>query len=197
MAETAKRALAYTCVVYPGESLPENWKEILGDEHVRWAMSPLHDKDVNADGTPKKPHRHLLVSFNTVKSLAQAEEITNKLNGTRAQACRDTRGLVRYFLHLDNPEKAPYNREDIEFGGGFDLEVALKATATEEEEILDEICDFIEDHWVTEFCDLNSYVRHEKKEWRLVMRKNCFYLTQIIKSQRHYKGKGEKQNGEK
>jgi hypothetical protein len=127
-----------------------------------------------------------MFSFHSVKSFAQVEEITKKLGAPAPQPCRDTRGMVRYFLHLDNPEKAQYKREDIEYGGGFDLENALKATATEEEEILDEMCDFIEQNWIIEFCDFNSYVRHKRKEWRTVLRKNCFYLTQIIKSQRHY-----------
>lgn len=181
----SKRFLSWTCVVYPGESLPENWKEIIGELMVPYAISPLHDKDVNANGEPKKAHRHLLLSFHSVKSYNQVEEITKRLGAPAPQPCRDTRGMVRYFLHLDNPEKAPYKREDIEFGCGFDLENALKATATEEEEILDEMCDFIETQWITEFCDFNSFVRKEKKEWRTVLRKNCFYISQIIKSQRH------------
>lgn len=190
----SKRFLSWTCVVYPGESLPENWKEIIGELMVPYAISPLHDKDVNANGEPKKAHRHLLLSFHSVKSYNQVEEITKRLGAPAPQPCRDTRGMVRYFLHLDNPEKAPYKREDIEFGCGFDLENALKATATEEEEILDEMCDFIETQWITEFCDFNSFVRKEKKEWRTVLRKNCFYISQIIKSQRH---SSERETGDK
>lgn len=180
----SKRYLSWTCVLYP-ESAPENWQELLGEMMVPWACSPLHDRDVNADGTPKKPHWHLLLSFRSVKSYEQVKEITDKLNAPCPQECKDTRGLVRYFLHLDNPSKAQYKREDILSGGGFDVANALQATATEEEHILDEMCDFIETNWVTEFCDFNSYVRHEKKEWALTLRKNCFYLSQIIKSQRH------------
>jgi len=182
--DTRKRYLSWTCVIYP-ESVPENWQEILGDEMIPWACSPLHDRDVNANGEPKKPHYHLLLSFRSVKSYEQVKEITDKLNAPAPQECKDTRGLVRYFLHLDNPSKAQYKREDIVSGGGFDVENALQATATEEEEILDEMCEFIEVNWITEFCDFNSYVRHERKEWRLILRKNCFYITQIIKSQRH------------
>ena len=194
-AETkSKRCLAWTCVVYPGESLPEKWKEILGDLMIPWAISPVHDQDVNANGEKKKAHRHLLLAFHSVKAYNQVEEITKLLGAPAPQPCRDTRGMVRYFLHLDNPEKAQYKREDIECGGGFDLENALKATATEEEEILDEMCEFIETNWVTEFCDFNSYVRKERKEWRTILRKNCFYLTQIIKSQRHYKEQEQQQN---
>jgi hypothetical protein len=180
-----KRFLSWTCIVYPGESLPENWKSILGDLMIPWAMSPLHDEDINALGEKKKAHRHLLLSFHSVKSYSQIEEITKYLGAPAPQPCRDTRGMVRYFLHLDNPEKAQYKREDIEYGGGFDLETALKATATEEEEILDAICDFLEENWITEFAAANKWIRHNKKEWRTVFRKNSFYLSQIIKSQRH------------
>jgi len=181
----AKRCLSWTCIVYPGESLPENWKAILGDLMIPWAISPLHDEDVNADGEIKKAHRHLLLSFNTVKSYAQIEEITKRLGAPAPEPCLSTRGLVRYFLHLDSPEKARYKQEDIEYGGGFDLENALKKTATEEEEILHAICDFLEEKGIQEYAYANSWIRHNKKEWWGVFRKNSFIVSQIIKSQRH------------
>lgn len=180
-----KRFLSWACVVYPNESLPDNWRELLGELMIPWALSPIHDKDVNADGTPKKPHRHLLLSFHSVKTYSQVKEITDKLKAPAPQPCKDTRGMVRYFLHLDNPEKSQYLREDIICGGGFDLENALRATATEEEDILDEMMDFIVEHKVKEFWEFAYFVRNEHKEWRTILRKNCFYLTQIIKSVRH------------
>ena len=179
-----ERFLSWTAVIYP-DSMPENWRGILGELMISWAISPLHDKDINADGTPKKPHYHLLVSFRSVKTYEQAKEITDRFNGTIPQPCRDTRGLVRYFLHLDNPEKAQYERASIQAGGGFDVENALKPTATEEEDILDEMCEFIEANWITEFCDFNIYVRRNRPEWRCILRKNSYYFGQIIKSRRH------------
>ena len=42
----------WTFVVYP-ESAPENWRTILDETFMRWVESPLHDKDVNADGEIK------------------------------------------------------------------------------------------------------------------------------------------------
>lgn len=188
-----KRYLSWTCVIYP-ESLPENWRELLGEMMIPWACSPLHDKDVNADGEAKKPHYHLLLSFRSVKTYEQVKEFTDKLNAPAPQECKDTRGLVRYFLHLDNPEKAHYERSQILAGGGFDVENALQATATEEEAILDEMCEFIREHNVTEFFDFNDYVRTERKEWRTILRKNCFYLTQIIKSLRYKNERGQNEN---
>lgn len=179
-----KRYLSWTFVAYP-ESLPENWLNQLADLCVPFAVSPLHDKDKTELGEPKKPHYHVLLSFRSVKSFEQIKQITDKLTAPIPQPCNDTRGLVRYFLHLDHPNKAQYSRNDIVAGCGFDLENALQATATEEEEILDEICDFLENNWVTEFAIANSWIRHNRKEWRLIFRKNSFYLAQIIKSQRH------------
>lgn len=189
------RYLSWTCVIYP-ESVPENWQELLGEMWIPWACSPLHDRDLNADGEKKKPHWHLLLSFRSVKTYEQVKEITDKLNAPVPQPCKDTRGLVRYFLHLDNPSKAQYEKKDITSGGGFDVENALKPTATEESEILDEIEDFIEMHWVVEYCDLASYIRHEKKEWASVFRHNAFHLSNIMKSQRYKLEKQEKQERE-
>ncbi|MEE5905358.1 Rep family protein, partial [Streptococcus pneumoniae] len=51
----------WTFLVYP-ESAPENWRTILDETFMRWVESPLHDKDVNADGEIKKPHWHILLS---------------------------------------------------------------------------------------------------------------------------------------
>ena len=47
----------WTIVVYP-ESAPENWRNLLNGQ--TWIESPLHDKDVNPDGTEKKSHWHIL-----------------------------------------------------------------------------------------------------------------------------------------
>ena len=39
--------------LYP-ESLSDNWRDILNEEYAPWLESPLHDKDINADGELKK-----------------------------------------------------------------------------------------------------------------------------------------------
>ena len=42
-------------VVYP-ESAPSDWIEQLQLSGAQFAISPLHDKDLNATGEPKKAH---------------------------------------------------------------------------------------------------------------------------------------------
>lgn len=63
--EPYKRGRSWTIIVYP-DSLPKNWLELLQNEPV--AISPLHDKDVNPDGTLKKPHYHIVLNYKGNKS---------------------------------------------------------------------------------------------------------------------------------
>ena len=44
-------------------SAPDNWRDILDEEHIQWVESPLHDKDKLPDGRTKKPHWHILLLF--------------------------------------------------------------------------------------------------------------------------------------
>ena len=55
MKNIKKRNWAFVC--YP-ESLPDNWQDILIESGIPFAISPLHDRDMNADNTEKKPHYH-------------------------------------------------------------------------------------------------------------------------------------------
>ncbi len=47
-----ERTRNFATVVYP-ESAPENWMRILEEHRVPALISPLHDKDVDADGKKK------------------------------------------------------------------------------------------------------------------------------------------------
>ena len=72
-------------VMYP-ESAPENYIQILNDLHIKWALSPLHDKDINpSTNEPKKAHWHGVLVFESVKSYEQVKAITDSLNATIPQ----------------------------------------------------------------------------------------------------------------
>ena len=76
MSKKDDRARTWTFIVYP-ESAPQNWRELLDECHVSWVESPLHDKDVNPDGTVKKPHWHIILLFDGNKSYEQVKEISD------------------------------------------------------------------------------------------------------------------------
>lgn len=179
------RARTWAFVGYP-ESLPTNWRDELDALSVPWCCSPLHDKDVNeTTGEPKKPHRHFVLSFEGKKSYEQVKAITDRLNATVPQKCYSVRGAVRYMAHLDNPEKAQYSTADILSGMGFDVDDALKLTASERDLILQRLEDTIWTKHVKEYAHLAYWVSKYHPEWRETLKSNSYHIGQIIKSIRN------------
>jgi len=66
--EKETRCRNWTFVLYE-DSAPVNWRDILDDEHIEWIESPWHDKDVNANGEPKKKHKHIALLYAVVISV--------------------------------------------------------------------------------------------------------------------------------
>ncbi|MBZ4027453.1 MobV family relaxase [Lactobacillus johnsonii] len=121
MSEKIVKGRDWAFIVYP-ESAPKNWREILDETHMRWVESPLHDKDFNPDGTFKKPHWHVMLSADGPITLKAVEKIIEPLNVPAPQKVGSGRGMIRYFIHLDNPEKYQYSRDEIVAHGGADVE---------------------------------------------------------------------------
>ena len=180
------RTRAWTCVVYP-DSLPANWTDILDDLHLEWVQSPLHDKDVNATGEPKKSHYHLLFLFAGVKSFEQIKEITDLLNAPIPQVCHNSRSLVRYMIHLDNPDKYQYNKSDIISHGGVEIDEFLRPTSSIRYEIIKDMISFVQREGITEYQDLVDYAMYNEYEtWFPLLCDSCTYVVnQYIKSARH------------
>lgn len=139
-----ERTRNWTFVVYP-ESAPEDWREIIDDLHVPWIESPLHDKDVNPDGEIKKPHWHVMIMFSSNKSYNQIREITMKLRSPNPQKVANAKGMVRYFAHLDNPEKFQYDKTEIIEHAGADVSPYLAVTSAERYELIREMMSFVKE----------------------------------------------------
>jgi hypothetical protein len=168
------------------DSLPNNWKDFLSEEGLTWACSPLHDKDINETTTSedktKKAHYHFLLKFDGKKSFEQVSEITKKLNATIPQPCNNLVGAVRYFLHMDNPEKAQYKREEIQEGGGFGVFDYLALSATEERAILKQIIMYCRANGIFELCDIEDFILDEKPEWESVYWSRQLNIYRSLKS---------------
>ncbi len=184
--EKQTRTRNWTFVLYP-ESAPTDWRDIINDMHLEWVESPLHDKDINADGEAKKPHIHILLLFGNVKSFEQVKEITDRLNCPIPERCHNTKALVRYMAHLDNPEKAQYNRDSIIAHGGIDLAALLRPSSSERYTIIREILDFVGGNNITEYWQLVDYAMSERfEDWFPLLCDNCSYVVnQYIKSLRY------------
>lgn len=145
---------SWAFVIYP-ESLPENWKEIITDTGLPMAISPLHDKDINPTGEEKKAHYHVICYYENATTYNNVKQnVTDKLNGTIPIKLESMRGMYRYHLHLDNPEKYQYDDRDRTFYNGFDIDFASKLTRTEINKLIREIHTFINNNDIVEYIDL-------------------------------------------
>lgn len=180
------RARNWTFILYP-ESAPENWKQILQEQYIKFAVSPCHDKDINPTGEPKKAHYHVLLVFDGKKSYSQIESITKSLNATIPQKVANIEGLIRYFVHIDNPEKYQYNVKDIYVHGTIDVIKPFETSASRYE-ALREMRAYINENNIMEFSDLYDYAAEENEVWFRYLSDNCAYvISQHIKSRRYKK----------
>lgn len=180
------RAKKYTLVVYP-KDMPENWREVLREKMWDVLISPLHDKDVNEDKTPKKPHHHVILSAGSAWiTMKELVDLGNKLKGVaKPQKCSNPKGMVRYFIHADNPEKAQYDKSKIEVYGNYDIEEYFRSTIGEERAIRREIVEYILENEVTELANLVAYSMQHNELWDDYIASHTIYINQIIRSVRH------------
>lgn len=179
------RTRNWSIIVYP-ESAPENWRSILDESHIEWVESPLHEFDVNPTGELKKPHYHVLLLFGGVKSYDQVSEFIKPLNGPIPQRCHNAKAMVRYFAHLDNPDKFQYSVSDIIPHGGVDISELLKPSTSERYSIIKEMCEYVGEYNITEFYELMDYAMDQKFDtWFPLLCDNSAYIVnQYIKSNR-------------
>lgn len=181
-----ERAYYWTTVCYP-ESLPKDWLMILRNTHIQFVVSPLHDADKNADDTEKKAHYHILFCFESLKSYTQVKtNFCDPINAVIPKVVMSVRGLIRYFAHLDNPEKTQYPVEDIQAYNGACIDDLLKQTTTEKHKILRQILTFIEDNDILDFSELVLITMQDKDTiWFDFLADNyTIFIGEFLKSRR-------------
>lgn len=191
-----KRARAWAMIVYP-ESAPEDWKDQLDADHLAWACI-LHDKDKTKEGAVKKAHYHVLLLFESLKSYEQILEITQKLNAPHPQRVASLRGMVRYFVHMDNKDKYQYDKEDIEQHGGIDIDQYFQLSESQRSGCLREMSKYIIENEVDNFADFISYCISEapSDDWfDLAMNANTFAIKTLIDSMYHKQARLDHETG--
>ncbi len=153
MAEKNVKKRNWAMVLYP-ESAPEDWREQLRLSGLQVAISPLHDKDVNADGEPKKAHHHVILVYGSPTTYNNVKALCDRLNQPIPQPLEQVRGYYRYLTHEDNPEKAQYSKADIQTLNGFDIREFVELTKSEVTKAKREILQLIRDNGITEYADL-------------------------------------------
>ena len=164
---STNRTRNYATVVYP-ESAPDNWKSILAEHFIPAFISPLHENDINPTGEPKKPHYHVIIMFDSVKSIEQAREVFSTINGVGCEVVKSIRGYARYLCHLDNPEKAQYDPSQVTSLCGADY-MGVIGLAVDKYVALAEMQDFCDKYNVVSFYALATYARSHRSDWHRIL----------------------------
>lgn len=182
-----KRSNLWICVVYPGDSLPKNYEDIIKSWHLPVLCSPIHDADKNADSTEKKKHIHIMIDFGSGqnKSFDQVKSFTDQLKGTVPWICHSRSAMIRYFIHLDNPEKHQYSIDDFKKYGGFDFKGAFDSF-TSEDQLYRFLEDIIYDNAIFNYAVLLRYLNELHMNYEaMFLRKHSLHFKALIDGQYH------------
>ncbi len=175
------RTRNYATIVYP-ESAPENWLTTASESKIPMFISPLHDKDINATGEPKKAHFHVMVMYDSVKTKEQAENFFKTIGGVGCETVNSVRGYARYLIHADNPEKEQYKIDDVKAFGGADY-IQVIGTYADRSKANREMIAWIKENDCICFADLCDYASiHRSDWWDMLTNNSSYFIKEYIKS---------------
>lgn len=107
------------------------WLHRLLEKHLRFVVSPHHDKDKWTEedkikhpdreftvGGLKKGHYHVMIQYDDNTTYKTVKNLTEELGLPLPIRVESARGMLRYFCHQDNPEKAQYDVNDVKYYNG-------------------------------------------------------------------------------
>ena len=194
------RAKNYTLVVYPEDLSPEMqtndaWIDVFRDLGHKLIVSPYHDKDLNADGSKKKPHYHILLQGgrNWIKFAELKDLVKTDLKGKGVavpQKCSNSDGLKRYMTHIDNPDKYQYSKDDIKCYNGASIDNAYSISEEGKKLAIYDIMAFVREHEeMSNYYQLMNYAMDLKADgdstWFDVLLSNSWTIERYISSRRN------------
>lgn len=189
------RTRVWATVIYP-ESAPEMWKEKLQEQCIPAFISPLHDRDINGDGTLKKSHYHIELMFEGVKTREQAAEVFGLIGGVGAEPVKCTRAYARYLCHLDNPEKVLYSMDEVISLAGADYQTMI-SLASDKYSAIGEMIEFCLQNLVDSYAELLLYAKENREDWfRVLCDNGTVTMVQFLKSKYWEQQRNRKENYE-
>lgn len=119
-------------------------------------------------------------TYNNVKSLCEDFNMTIPIK------LESVRGMYRYHLHLDNPEKYQYDDRDRTLLNGFDANSVNELTKTEVNKIVKQILTFVIENDIIEYSDLLKVLLESDETCMLdVATSHTILFNSFISSRRH------------
>lgn len=180
-------------LVYP-DSAPANWIEILRMQQVPFIVSPLHDKDKDLseyDGDlvllSKKAHWHVAILCDGNKPLSYFQELSDSVNGTRAWKIQNVRSMLRYFLHLDNPEKYQYPQNELREFGGASFQGYMELEGRQLLAETKKIVRYCKENRITSFVGLVDRLIYDgEDDWLYIVSRQCTLFFSSYLRDKHF-----------
>ena len=172
-----EKARYFTFLLYP-ESIPDGWLDKLELIGVPIAVSPLHDKDLSdVEGQKyKKAHYHVIyVSKNPVTAESVRLKIKRSL-GDKSVAMVQivSTSMENMYLYLTHESKDAiaknkhkYSKADIRLLNNFDIDRYVTLDVEDKDDMLNDVCDLIDDHNLANMRELRRFVKLHGVEYGL------------------------------
>lgn len=154
--------------------------------HISFLVSPLHDSDFSDDGNPKKPHWHIILVFDSLKSVSQVKDLLSGVSQglfVSFVGCEIVNSLVsyaRYLCHLDDSDKARYETSAV-IQHGLDY-VSLVTTKSDYLSSFIHLVDYVYSNNVMSFADLVMYARFNDADMLHTILHESFTVREFIRS---------------
>lgn len=162
----------FCCILYPDSATYDTDNVImsLAQEHFTFAVSPVHDRDIELDGSLKKAHYHLLLAYSSATTLNNIRGWFNACGMPESdlhsvRVCASAVGYYRYLTHKDNPEKAQYNDNYIKvFNDSDEIFKKFSKTASDKIDDLVRIFQIVDELNTISFHSLIQYLMFNERD---------------------------------
>lgn len=105
------------------------------------------------------------------------------------------RGLIRYMIHMDNPEKYQYDVAEIKGHNGADVQSYFELTATDKLTVMKEIVQFIYNNEITNYAEflMMAITDQDNDDWfSVAVNSNTLAINKMIDAMWQKKNSGHK-----
>lgn len=212
------KARYFTFLLYP-ESIPEDWEMKLESIGLPIAISPLHDKDLSdVEGQKyKKAHYHVIY---VAKNPVTADSVRYKIKKTLGEksvamvqiVVQSMENIYLYLTHESKDaiakNKRVYDKRDIKLLNNFDIDRYITLDVEDKDDMLNDVCDLIDEHGLANIRELRRFVRARGAEHNLpsmkiinsVLRSHTglirLYFDAVYQERKYGRGDFDKETGE-
>lgn len=166
----------WTFIIYPDDSAPDNWRQIIENYHVSGAYSPIHlpESDEN------KKHVHVILEFGSNMSLGTVKRFIADLNGTQPFLVYDKPRMYRYLSHMDEKNKIKYDPNEVTYFNVPYYEYINTVGGVSD--TLNDICDWINQSGCSTFKDLYNHALFTNNlNWMSFISTHVYFFNSFLK----------------